>query len=133
LPAELAAGEAATALVEVWFQPTDVDDVGQAVLTWHDPAGRPQRLTQRISRLQFAPTFAEAAVSLQQAALAAEVGQELRGNSAALRELGLAPASPGGYSAVLSAARQVHPQLASRSDFQRLLTVVRALAGPGRK
>ena len=59
--AELAAGESATAMVELWFQPAEIDDLGRAELSWHDAGGELRRVSQRISRLQFAPTFAEAA------------------------------------------------------------------------
>ena len=100
--AEFAAGEAAAVLVELWFQPGDGNDVGYAELTWHDPAGGPeQRLRQRISRVQFAPTLAEAPLPLVQAALAAEVGEVLRDSADALRLAGVRPAGRRGLADVL--------------------------------
>lgn len=125
--AELAAGEAASVLVELWFTPSEIDDVGFAELTWRDPAGRPQRARQRISRLQFAPTLAETAPSLQLAAAAAGVGQELSGARAALRELNIRPANPRGLAGILVRSSQLHSDVRERPEFQRLLTLVKQL------
>jgi Ca-activated chloride channel family protein len=124
---ELAAGESATALVELWFRAGEDDDVGRAELTWHDSTGQPHRLTQRISRLQFAPTLEQSAVSLQQAAIAAEIGQTLRGSREALRELGLKPTNTGGLAGVLEVAARAHPQLRQRPDYQRLIGLAERL------
>jgi hypothetical protein len=127
---ELAAGESATALVELWFRegngsspddPTTSDDVGRAELTWRDADGQSRTVTQRISRLQFAPTVAESPLSLQQAAIAAEVGHELLGTRDALRELGQRPANTRGLAGVLDAAARTHPQVRRRPEFQQLL------------
>jgi Mg-chelatase subunit ChlD len=123
--ADLAAGEAATALVELWLRPGDEDDVGHAELTWRDADGQPQRIGQRISRLQFAPTLAESALSLQQAAVASEIGQSLRGTREALREIGQRPAGGRGLASVLELAGRVHPQVRQRPDLQRILTLAR--------
>ncbi|MDX1946315.1 MAG: VWA domain-containing protein [Pirellulaceae bacterium] len=130
--AQFAAGEAATALVQLWFQPADVDDLGTAELTWHDAAGQLQTVRQRLSRLQFAPTFGEAAISLQQASLAAQVADELRGTPAALREIGVVSAASG-LGEVLATAKQAHPQLRERAEFQRLLDLVRTMTRGGAK
>lgn len=125
LDAELKAGEAATGLFEIWFKPGESDDVGQAELTWKDPAnGSARRVLQRISRLQFAPSAAEMPLSLQQAALAAETAEVLKGSRDALRELGLIPANGRGLEGVLAAGRTVHPRLAQRQDFQAFLELV---------
>jgi Ca-activated chloride channel family protein len=125
--AELAAGESATALVELWFRPGDEDDVGRAELTWRDAVGQPHHASQRISRLQFAPTFRESAVALQQAAIAAEIGQTLRGTREALREVGQRPSNPDGLAGVLALAARAHPQLRRRPDFQRLIELAQRL------
>jgi Ca-activated chloride channel homolog len=128
LDAELKAGEAATGLFEIWFKPGESDDVGEAELTWKDPAsGSPHRVLQRISRLQFAPSAAEMAISLQQGALAAETAEVLKGSRDALRELGMIPANRSGLEGVLAAGRTVHPRLAQRVDFQAFLEFVARL------
>ena len=128
LDAELKAGEAATGLFEIWFRPGESDDVGQAELIWKEPnSGLPQRAIQRISRLQFAPTAAEMPLCLQQAALAAETAEVLKGSRDALRELGLVSANSRGLAGVLTAGRSVHPRLAQRADFQAFLEFVSRL------
>lgn len=125
LDAELKAGEAATGLFEIWFQPGESDEVGQAELTWKDPdSGSPHRVLQRISRLQFAPSAAEMPLSLQQATLVAETAEILKGSRDALRELGFVHANGRGLAGVLSASRTVHPGLAERADFRAFLELV---------
>lgn len=125
LDAQLKAGEAATGLFEIWFKPGESDDVGQAELTWKDPvSGAPHRVQQRISRLQFAPSAAEMPLSLQQASLAAETAEILKGSRDALRELGFVPANSKGLAGVLAAGRTVHTRLAERADFQAFLEFV---------
>ena len=127
--ADIAAGESASALVEIWFQPGDIDDLGHAELVWKDAAGRQQRHRQRISRLQFAPTFAESPLPLQQAAIVAEVAEQLRGSAAALREAGLVRTNTRGLSGVLAKSREASPRVRERADLQRLLSIVRKLEG----
>jgi Ca-activated chloride channel family protein len=125
--AELAAGEAATALFELQLTASDSDDVGTAELTWRDSSGKSQRVRQRISRLQFAPTFGQSALPLVQAAIAAEIGQELVGVRAALRELGQKPTNSRGLAGIFAAAGSAHEQVRQRPDFQRLLDLARQL------
>jgi Mg-chelatase subunit ChlD len=127
--ANLAAGEAATALFEVWFTTANRDDIAQAEVVWHDAAGQSQRLRQRISRVQFAPTFTESPRSLQAAAVVAEIGQELRGSRGALRELGLRPGNSAGMAGVLSLAGECSPALAEQEDFASLVEIARRLTG----
>jgi hypothetical protein len=128
LDAQLKAGEAATGLFEIWFKPGESDDVGLAELTWKDPeSGTPHKVVQRISRLQFAPTTAEMPISLQQAALAAETAEVLKGSRDALRELGFVPSNQRGLAGVLAVGRTVHPRLAQRADFQAFLELVARL------
>ena len=126
--AELAAGEAASVLVELWFTSSDTDNVGSVELTWRDAADRPQRAQQRISRVQFAPTLAESAPSLQLAATAAEVGQVLTGARGALRELNLRPGNPRGLAGIMSKSSQLHSGVRERPEFQRLMELVRQVA-----
>ncbi|MCI0356996.1 MAG: VWA domain-containing protein [Planctomycetaceae bacterium] len=125
--AELAAGEAASVLVELWFTPSEINEVGVAELTWRDASDRTQRVRQRISRLQFAPTLAESAPSLQQAAIAAEVGQELTGARDALRELRLKPANSRGLAGIVAASADLHPEVRRRPEFLRLMALVNQL------
>ena len=127
--ADIAAGESASALVEIWFQPGENDDLGYAELVWKDATGRQQRQRQRISRLQFAPTFAESSLPLQQAAIVAEIAEQLRGSAAALREAGLVRANTRGLSGVLAKSREASPRVRERADLQRLLSIVRKLEG----
>jgi Ca-activated chloride channel family protein len=127
--ANLAAGEVATALFEVWFTTADRDEIAQAEVVWHDEAGQSQRLQRRISRVQFAPTFAESPRSLQAAAIVAEIGQELRGSRGALRELGLRPGNSAGMAGVLSLAGECSSALAEQGDFASLVEIARRLAG----
>jgi Ca-activated chloride channel family protein len=127
--ANLAAGEAATALFEVWFTSASRDDVAQAELVWQDATGQSQQLRRRISRLQFSPTFAESPRSLQAAAIVAEIGQELRGSRSALRELGLRPGNSGGMAGVVSLAGECSPGLVEQPDFAQLVEMARRLSG----
>ncbi len=124
---ELAAGEAATSLVELWFRDdaasSEQDNVGRADLTWRDASGQTHKVTQRISRLQFAPTLDQSPLSLQQAAIAAEVGQTLLGTRDALREVNQRPVNTRGLAGVLDMAARVHLQVRQRPDFQQLLDI----------
>jgi hypothetical protein len=72
---------------------------------------------QRISRLQFAPSFAESALSLQAAALAAETAEVLRGSP-------FVPSRTRGLQDVLEAADEVNPRLSESPVFQRFLSLV---------
>jgi Ca-activated chloride channel family protein len=130
--AELAAGEFAAALLEIWFLPGDGNDLGYAELTWHDPdGGREQRVRQPLSRLQFAPSLKEAPLPVVQASLAAEVGQALRGTHTTLRQAGLRPAGARGLASVAAAAKDANPQLRERPDVVQLLELVRQLQEQG--
>jgi hypothetical protein len=77
---DLHSGETATALFEVALRPNGPNIVAHATLEWRDMAGKQHTRKQAISRLQFAPSFAEAPRSLQLAALAAETAEVLRGS-----------------------------------------------------
>ncbi|MCA9173559.1 MAG: VWA domain-containing protein [Planctomycetales bacterium] len=81
-PVSLWSGEQTTALIELRFRPSDRagagDDVGRAELQWLDAEGASRELRQRVSRLQFAPSFQQATADLQQSVLAAEAAQILR-------------------------------------------------------
>jgi Ca-activated chloride channel family protein len=110
--------QAATALFEVWLKPDGGDDVAVAEVEWRDPVtGETRRRRQRISRLQFAPSFAEAALPLQAATIAAEAAEVL-GDShfVAVKSRGLKD--------VVVLAREVNPLLAGRPSFERFVAFV---------
>jgi Ca-activated chloride channel family protein len=133
IEAEFAAGESAVGLVEVWLQ-GEGDDIGVAELTWNDPAtGKSHRLRQRISRVQFAATLDEAPLPLVQAALAAQVGEVLRGAHDVLIKSGVRPAGRSGLAAVAETARAANPRLRGRPDVVRLLELVDDLRPQGIK
>jgi hypothetical protein len=77
---DLHSGETATALFEIAVRPNGPEIIAHATLEWRDMAGKPHTRKQPISRLQFAPSFAEAPRSLHLAALAAETAEVLRGS-----------------------------------------------------
>jgi hypothetical protein len=125
LTVDLRSSEAATALLEIWFKANDEDDVGEVELIWRDPAtGKARRQSQRISRLQFAPTWEQAPISLQQAAIAAETAEVLRGSRVALREVGLVPQGSGDLSGLLQTAGRVHPRLGEQAAYRDWLRMV---------
>jgi Ca-activated chloride channel family protein len=110
--------QAATALFELWLRSDADDDVAMAEVTWRDPvSGEPRKQRQRISLVQFAPSLAEAPLSLQAATIAAETAEVL-GQSHFV-------ASPTrGLKDVIAVAREVHPRLAERPSFERFVTFV---------
>lgn len=129
LPAELHFGEQATSLFEIWLLPGGGDTVAEATLEWLDPrTGDTQRARpQRISRVQFATSFASSPLSLQAAQLAAETAGVLR------QSCDCGPLSPAGYAYqpkprdlghVRRAARQINPRLFVQPDFRQLLEFI---------
>ncbi len=117
---DLRAGQVATGLLEVWLKPNSHDNVAVAELAWRDPSSGAERTAQqRISRLQFVPTFAEAPLSLQAAAIAAQTGEVLKGSPfAQTRNRSLAD--------VKSLAYRVHPRLADRAGYRRFVAFLEA-------
>ncbi len=123
-PVPMHAGEELTALIELWMYPNDEDDIATAQLSWNDRSAGDRRrsVSQRISRLQFAPSFEGSAVHLQQAAIAAEVAEvwgrgfnfELVGGGGGYRYR----PKPRDLQHVVHAARRANPQLGQRPDFQ---------------
>ncbi len=113
---DLHSGAQEAGLFELWLQPGGGDDVGTAELTWHDPAGGgSQKLTQRISRLQFAKSFAESPLSLQSAVIATEAARALRWHG-----------TPPGRSLtrVIELAGQTNPLLQESDSFRQLVALV---------
>ena len=122
----LRAGQSATALFEVWLDAGSEDDVAVAELIWRDPAdGRRRSARQRVSRLQFATSAAESAVSLQAAAVTAELAEILR-ESVFVRQ------TTGSVDRLLEAAGRVHSQLLEEPTFQDVLELARQAQALGK-
>jgi Ca-activated chloride channel homolog len=118
IQADLRSGEAATGLFEVVLKPTGGDTVATVELTWRDPtSGHTQTVRKTVSRFQFAPSFHQAPLSLQLAALAAETAEVLRDSY-------FAPANSHSLAEVARLARDVNPRLQERESFKRLLDLV---------
>ena len=83
-----------------------------------DPASsEPRRVEQRISRLQFATSFAEASLALQAATIAAETGEALQ-QSPYVSNRGRV------WADIRALAAQTNPRLAQRPSFQQFLELV---------
>lgn len=120
LEVNLRAGQSATALFEVVLKPGLGEEVATAELTWKDPlTHKPQRATQRITRLQFAKSFAESPMSLQAATLLARTAEALRGSY-------YAPLSPS-LEQVRQLSVQVHERLAEQPQFAEFVSLVELL------
>jgi Ca-activated chloride channel family protein len=118
---ELRCLETATVLYEVWLRPNDVDDVATAEVSWTDArTGAARQRQQRISRLQFASSFREAAPSLQAATVAAQTAELLRGSP-------FAKDGPRGFDKVFRVASSVDPQVAEQPSFERFAAFLRQL------
>jgi Ca-activated chloride channel family protein len=118
IEADLRSGEAATGLFEVVLKPSGGDTVATVELTWRDPTnGQTQTVRKTVSRFQFAPSFHQAPLSLQLAALAAETAEILRDSY-------FAPANSHSLAEVARLARDVNPRLQERESFQQLLEIV---------
>jgi len=112
---DLRSQQEVTALYEIWLHPEASDDVAVATVAWRDPkTGADQQLKQRISRLQFAPSFAESAMSLQAATVAARTAEVLAGSY-------FAGASSRDLSAVITLAEEVNPRLFEQDSYQQLV------------
>lgn len=141
---DLRIGEAATVLFEVWLHPSRLgpeprsvgstesrgEDLAEASVEWYDATSRrAERTSQRIGRQQIAWTVSESALSLQAAALAAEVAEVGRQSF----NFDLSPngdtfttrPKPRDWQHVLEAAQHATSRLADRPDFRRFLSVVR--------
>ncbi|HJN07173.1 MAG TPA: VWA domain-containing protein [Pirellulaceae bacterium] len=104
--------EDATALYEVWLHPNSHDEIAWVRAQWRDPQTGGHRESQRqlVSRLQFATSVGEMPLSLQAAAVAAEIGKILSG----------------GYDFELSNASSFQRHKKSR-DFRQLAEVCQKL------
>jgi Ca-activated chloride channel family protein len=118
---ELRTLQAATALYEVWLLPAETDDVATARLSWIDArSGQSHREEQRISRLQFSPSWAESPLSLQAAAIAGQTAEVLRDSV-------YTPAANRDFGNILTVSAEVNSYLADDESFRRLVALVRRL------
>lgn len=114
---DLRASEAATALLELRLSARGGDDVATVELSWLDAASGEQRSSrQRVSRLQFAKSFAEAPLSLQAATIVGRTAELLRGSYYAGTSRSLAP--------VLELAEQASPLVTERPGMKAFLSFV---------
>jgi Ca-activated chloride channel family protein len=125
--ADLHVGEQASVLFEIWLYPNDEEDVGFASLQWTEqPGGAARRQgPQRISRVQFAASWEGTPLALQEAAVVAEAAEILRqsfGFDVPAQGAYRYEPKPGRLDEVLQRCRQVSPQLARRSDYQRFVS-----------
>lgn len=125
--AQLLPEEASGALLEVWLKTNSPgSELGQATVTWKDPhtGARQQRKTQ-ILWGHFAASFGETPASLQTAAVAAEIAEQLRGSREALRRENLLVTQGRNNAATIrSAIRPWSLTLRQEPDLQRLLTLL---------
>jgi Ca-activated chloride channel homolog len=126
---DLCSGEATTALYEVELKPEGPDAVATVEVSWHEPGTEEVRhLKQTIGRLQFAPSWTEAPLSLQLSTLAVETAAILRGSS-------FAPTGARPLDQVAELADRANPLLQTRESFlelRSLLDMARAARPSGR-
>ncbi|MEX2138618.1 MAG: VWA domain-containing protein [Pirellulales bacterium] len=116
--ADLRAGEAATGLFEVILKPDGGETIATVEVTWRDPkTGAEQSRRQTVSRLQLAPSFHQAPLSLQTGALAAQTAEILRNSF-------FAPAHSHSLSDVAELSVQLNPRLRERPSFAKLMTLI---------
>jgi hypothetical protein len=119
LQVDFAAGQTATALIEVKLRPQGGNEIATVELTWKHPAtGDELRTRQQITRLQFAKLFAESPLSLQTAALAGYTAELLRGSQFTAGSRSLA--------SVRLLAEQCSPLVWQQADVKALLAFVEA-------
>ena len=118
LEIDLHTGQSATALFELQLRPTGGSEVAQAELSWNDAeTGEAARLTQRISRVQFAISKYESPLSLQMAAIISEAAEVLRGSP-------FAESHRQALRDVLAESEHVSTRLRSNQSFVEFLTVI---------
>jgi hypothetical protein len=111
------AGESATVLLEVWLHSSSPADVADVEVHWTDALGKAHERRQEVRRVQFVPSFREAPLSLQAAAIAAEAAE-------VLRQSPFSGARAGDLRQVLRVAAQVNPRLAERAEYRRFVAVL---------
>ncbi|WP_254512695.1 vWA domain-containing protein [Anatilimnocola floriformis] len=124
--AQLLPEEASSALLEVWFKNSPASEIGQVTLSWKDPlSGTKHERKLPIERSRIAASFVETPASLQSAAVAAELAEQLRGSREALRRENLLPTQGrNNAAAVRTAIRSWSPTLRQEPDLARLLTLL---------
>ncbi|MCH7728545.1 MAG: VWA domain-containing protein, partial [Planctomycetes bacterium] len=119
---ELRAGDGPSALFEVWLKTGSKNVIGEALVKWVDmETGKMHHKSFEITRLQFATSFSECSLSLQQAMLVAEAAEVLRDSPF------VSPSSRN-LSGVLRLAERVSPRLADRRGFQQFIRFVEEVA-----
>ncbi len=126
---DLRSRETATGLYEVELKPEGPEIVATVEITWHEPGTEEvHHLKQPISRVQFAPSWMEAPLSLQLAALSAETAAILRGSY-------FAPTGSRPVDQVLEWADRANPALEAREcfrDLRAMLNAAKTLRTPGK-
>jgi Ca-activated chloride channel family protein len=118
LETELRAGEAATGLFELILKPDGGETIATVEITWRDATtGAEQTRRQTVSRLQLAPSFHQAPLSLQMGALAAQTAEILRNSY-------FSPAHSHSLAGVAELGSQLNPRLRERTSFVELMTLV---------
>lgn len=124
--AQLLPEECSSALFEVWFKPNAGSDLGQVTAIWKDPhTGARREVKTALTRGHFASSFAETPSTLQTAAVAAEIAEQLRGSREALRRENLLPTQA--RNNATSIRKVIAPwslTLRQEPDLNRLLTVL---------
>ncbi len=125
--AQLLPEEASSALLEIWLKKNaPASDLGQVSVTWKDPhSGARQERKTAILRSHFAASFGETPASLQTAAVAAEIAEQLRGSREALRRAELLTTQGRNNAATIrTAIRPWSMTLRQEPDLRRLLTLL---------
>ena len=115
------ADQSATALYEVQLKPNGGNEVGVVELVWQGVGGGTrQTILRRVTRGNFAVTFAESPLWLQEAALVAATAEVLRESYFAR----MATPYPATLARVLELSQQVDTRLRERPSFKEFLSVV---------
>ncbi|MBN1851841.1 MAG: von Willebrand factor type A domain-containing protein [Pirellulales bacterium] len=120
LEVDLYAGQTATALIELELQPSRTTEIADIQVAWRDPeTGMFQQAVQFARRAHFAPTFVEAAPSVQLAILAATTAEMLRNS----------PYMPDGFETddIVRLADSVHPVLYDNPSLHELVDLLDAI------
>jgi hypothetical protein len=105
-------------LFEVFLKPDGGETIATIELTWKDPkTGAVQKAEQNVTRLQLAPSFHQAPLSLQMAALAAETAEVLRDSV-------FTPPNSHSLSHVAELGDVLNSRLRNRPSFSRLMTLI---------
>ena len=115
------ADQSATALYEVQLKPNGGNEVGVVELVWQGVGGGTrQTILRRVTRGNFAVTFAQSQLWLQEAALVAATAEVLRESHFAR----MATPNPVTFARVLELSQQVDTRLRERPSFMEFLSVV---------